>query len=206
MGTMFRLNSSSFTPAAGTKVIKAAEYGVMTEANALLEDARARAEKTLKDAETAYQEKREEGYRDGLEEGKMEHSEKMLETILSSVEFIEGIEGKLVQIVNQAVRKIIGDMDSNERIVAIVRNALNTVRNQQNVIVRVAPADEPAVTQALAVMTASSVGSSSFLTILADARLPRDSCILESELGVIDASLETQIKALEQAFKAKIQQ
>ena len=206
MGAMFRLNSSSFTPAAGTRIIKAAEYGVLTEANALLEDARSRAEKTLKDAEDAYQEKRAEGYRDGLEEGKLEHSEKMLETILSSVEFIEGIEDTLVQIVNQSVRKIIGDMDSNERIVALVRNALNTVRGQQRVTVRVSPADEPAVSKAFAMMTASTPGSASFLTILADARLQRDSCILESELGVVDASLETQLKALEHAFKSKIRQ
>ncbi len=203
---MFRLNTGSYIPAAGTKIVKAADYGVLTEANALLADAQARAEKTLQDAEAAYQKKQEEGYRDGLEEGKMEHAEKMLETILSSVEFIEGIEGTLVQVVNQAVRKIIGDMDSNERIVSIVRNALNTVRGQQKVTVRVAPADEPVVSQAFAMMTASSSEKASFLTILADARLPRDSCILESELGVVDASLETQLKALEHAFKAKIQQ
>jgi type III secretion protein L len=54
-------------------------------------------------------------------------------------------------------------------------------------------------------MTASSSGSA-FLTVLADARLSRNSCILESELGVVDASLETQLKALENAFRSKIRQ
>ena len=39
-----------------------------------------------------------------------------------------------------------------------------------------------------------------------DFRLERDSCILESELGVVDASLSTQLRALENAFKSKIQQ
>ena len=87
-----------------------------------------------------------------------------------------------------------------------MRNALNNVRGQQKVTVRVAPGDEPAVSKALAMMTASPSGSASFLTILADARLQRDSCILESELGVVDASLETQLKALEHAFKSKIRQ
>ena len=46
----------------------------------------------------------------------------------------------------------------------------------------------------------------SFMTVIADARLERDSCIIESELGVVDASLSTQLKALENAFKSKIQQ
>ena len=158
-----------------------------------------------KAALAAYEEKRLEGYRDGLEEGKLEHSEKMLETILTSVEFIENIENTLVNVVTQAIRKIIGEMDDRERIVAIVRNALNVVRGQQKVTVRVAPADEEAVLKAMAAMTSASSGNA-FLTVVADARLEKDSCILESELGVVDASLSTQLKALEHAFQSKIQQ
>ena len=205
MDAMFRLTEGSIRPAAGTKLLKAEEYGLLLEADALLAAARKQAEDMEQKAREAYEQKHEEGYRDGMEEGKLEHAEKMMETILSSVEFIEGIEDTLVSVVNQAIRKIIGDMDDKERIVRIVRTALNTVRGQQKVTVRVAPADETAVSEALAAMTAGSSGSA-FLTIMADARLPRDSCILESELGVVDASLETQLKALENAFHSKIRQ
>ena len=205
MGTMFRLNNDSIQPAAGTKLIKSSELGQLFEASALLDAARAKAAEMERAALEAYEEKRQEGYQDGLEEGKLEHAEKMMETIISSVEFIEGIESTLVSVVNQAIRKIIGDMNDKERIVAIVRNALGVVRGQQKVTVRVSPADEAAVLEAMAGMTASSSGSS-FMTVIADARLERDSCIIESELGVVDASLSTQLKALENAFKSKIQQ
>ena len=210
MGTMFRLTEAAVRPAAGTKIVKAKEYGLYLEADALLAAAREKAAAMEQQAAPvidagAYARKKEEGYHDGIEEGKMEHAEKMMETILSSVEFIESIEDTLVSVVNQAIRKIIGEMDSKDRIVHIVRNALNNVRGQQKVTVRVAPADEEAVSQALAAMTAGSSGSG-FLTIVADARLSRDSCILESELGVVDASLETQLKALEHAFHSKIRQ
>jgi type III secretion protein L len=205
MGTMFRLNNDSIQPAAGTKIIKSSELGQLLEANALLDAAREKAAEMERAALEAYEEKRQEGYQDGLEEGKLEHAEKMMETIISSVEFIEGIESTLVSVVNQSIRKIIGDMGDKERIVAIVRNALNVVRGQQKVTVRVAPADEGAVLEAMAGMTASGSGSS-FMTVIADARLERDSCIIESELGVVDASLSTQLKALENAFKSKIQQ
>ncbi len=205
MGTMFRLNDDSIQPAAGTKLIKSAELGQLFEASALLEAAREKAASMEKAALEAYEEKRQEGYRDGLEEGKLEHAEKMMETIISSVEFIEGIESTLVNVVTQSIRKIIGEMGDRERIVAIVRNALNVVRGQQKVTVRVSPADEEAVLQAMAAMTSSASGSS-FLTVIADVRLEKDSCILESELGVVDASLSTQLKALENAFQSKIQQ
>jgi len=205
MGTLFRLNNDGIQPVAGTKRIPHSELGQLCEASELLEAARRKAAEMEQAALDAYEEKRQEGYRDGLEEGKLEHAEKMMETILSSVEFIEGIESTLVRVVNQSIRKIIGDMDDKERIVAIVRNALNVVRGQQKVTVRVAPADEAAILEAMAAMTAGSSGNS-FLTVVADPRLEKDSCILESELGVVDASLSTQLKALENAFQSKIQQ
>lgn len=205
MGTMFQITADGIRPAPGTKLVKAEEFCKLLEASALLDAAREKAAELEKAAQEAYEVKRQEGYQDGLEEGKLEHAEKMMETIFSSVEFIEGIEHTVVNVVNQSIRKIIGDMEDKERIVAIVRNALNVVRGQQKVTVRVSPADEAAVLEAMAAMTSNSTGNA-FLTVVSDARLERDSCILESELGVVDASLSTQLKALEKAFQSKIQQ
>ncbi len=204
MGTLFRLTGDSVRPSAGTRVLKAADAAALLEANALLDAARERVADMERKAGEAYERRREEGYRDGREEGRLGHAEKVLETVLSSVEYIEGIEATLVNVVTAAVRKVIGEIDENERIVRIVRNALVTVRNQQRVIIRVAPADEKAVSVALASMLASVPGSASFLDVVPDARLERGACLLESELGVVDASLETQLKALENAFRSKI--
>ena len=204
MGTLFRLGRDAVTPAAGTRVLKASEASLLLEAQTLLDAARERAAEMDREAQAAYERRREEGYRDGQEEGRLEHAEKVLETVLSSVEYIEGIESTLVRVVSEAIRKVIGEVDENERIVRIVRNALTTVRNQQRVLIRVAPADEKPVREALAAMLTAVPGSTSFVDVVGDARLERGACLLESELGVVDASLETLLKALENAFRAKI--
>ena len=203
MGSLFRLTGDTVTPSAGTRVLKASEAAILLEANAVLDAARGRVADMERKAGEAYERRREEGYRDGVEEGRLEHAEKVMETVLSSVEYIEGIEATLVNVVTAAVRKVIGEIDENERIVRIVRNALVTVRNQQHVTIRVAPADEKAVREGLASMLASAPGGQ-FLDVVSDARLERGACLLESELGVVDASLETQLKALENALRAKI--
>ena len=201
MGSLFRLTGDTVTPSAGTRVLKASEAAVLLEANAVLDAARERVADMERKAGEAYERRREEGYRDGVEEGRLEHAEKVMETVLSSVEYIEAT---LVNVVAVAVRKVIGEIDENERIVRIVRNALVTVRNQQHVTIRVAPADEKAVREGLASMLASVPGGASFLDVVPDARLERGACLLESELGVVDASLETQLKALENALRSKI--
>ncbi len=205
MGALFQITGNVAQPVAGTRILKAAEFALLTEANSLLAQARARADEIAQKAEEAYQQRKEEGYKDGREEGLLEHAEKLMETVMSSVEFIEGIETTLIDVVNQAVRKIIGELDSNERIVRIVQEGLRNVRNQSRVTVRVSPADDRAVRTALEPMLRSSSGSASFLELVPDARLEQGACILESELGVIDASLETQLKALEKAFTSRIQ-
>lgn len=201
MDPLFRLNTDVPSPAPGVKVLKAADVDTLHDAASLIAAAKAHAAEIEKKAEAVYEERFQQGYEDGVEAGKMENAEKMMETVLASVEFIESIENTVVSVVNQSIRKIIGELDDETRIKRIVGTALNTVRGQQRVTVRVNPAEEPTVSKALAAMT-----SGSYLTLVADPRLGPDSCILESELGVVDASLETQLKALEHAFTSKIRQ
>ena len=136
----------------------------------------------------------------------MEQAEKMMETAMQAVEYIENIEETLVGVVTSAVRKIIGELDEKERIVRVVRTALVAVRSQQKVLIRVCPADEAAVRDALSAMIASAPGGVSFLDVSADPRMKPGDCILESELGVVDAGLETQLKALENALSSKIKE
>lgn len=199
MDTLFRINNEYPHPADGTRVIKAKDCGALYDAAGIIKAAQEKAAAIVKKAEVDYKARYDQGYQDGLEEGKMEHAEKVMETVLASVEFIEKIENTVVSVVNQSIRKIIGDLGDDERVRRIVGTALNNVRGQQRVTVRVSPKDEPAVSQSLAAMT-----SGSYLTVVADSRLEENSCILESELGVIDASLKTQLKALEKAFNSKI--
>lgn len=204
MGALFQLTGNTLAPAPGTRILKAHEVAELYEAAAVLEAAKQRAEAIRQKAEEAYEVRKEEGYRDGLDEGRLENAEKLMETAMSSVAFIEGIETTLVDVVVQSLRKIMGGIPPEERIVGIIRQALTTVRNQQRVTVRVAPADEVAVREAFASMLQRVPGESSFLDLLVDARLDRGACILESEMGVMDASVETQLQAMENAFKLKI--
>ena len=196
----------TIAPHPGTRLLRAEEYSRLLEAGELLAAARDRAEAIRAEAEEAYEARRREGYDDGVMEGRMEQAEKMMETAMQAVEYIENIEETLVGVVTSAVRKIIGELDEKERIVRVVRTALVAVRSQQKVLIRVCPADEAAVRDALSAMIASAPGGVSFLDVSADPRMKPGDCILESELGVVDAGLETQLKALENALSSKIKE
>lgn len=206
MGAVFRLTGNMVTPAPGLRVLRAADYARLVEANDILAAVRQRAAAMAEDAEKAYEERKRAGYEEGLMEGRMEQAEKMMETAMQAVEYIEGLEARLVGVVTSAVRKIIGELDQRECTVRVVRQALNAVRGQQRVLIRVCPDDKDAVRASLAAMISSAPGNAAFLDVTADPRMKPGDCVLECELGVVDASLETQLRAIENALLGKIRE
>ena len=203
MAALFRISPNALHVTSSTRVLTPAESAAWLQAQDVLAAARQRAQEMDDAARLAYEEQKIRGYEDGQESCRGEYAEKVLEVALQSVEYIERLEQTIVRVVNEAVSRVIGELDDNERIVRIVRTALASVRNQKRVVVRVATADEKAVSEGLAAMISRTPGTTGFLDVVPDPRLSTGSCILESELGVVDASLETQLRALEKAFNAK---
>ncbi|MDR0674486.1 MAG: HrpE/YscL family type III secretion apparatus protein [Zoogloeaceae bacterium] len=201
MAALFQFVEKRFSPAPGQSIIKADEAALFFEAEALLGVARAEEERIRASAEEIYKSRHEEGYREGLMAGKMEYSAKIVETVMRSVEYLESLETSLVRLVGEVTRKLIGEMDHEEVIVRLVRQALNSARSERRVLIRVSARDEAAVRRDLALLLQQrDGGAAGFLDILPDPELPPGACILESEMGVIEASLETQLKNLEKTL------
>jgi type III secretion protein L len=155
-------------------------------------------------AEEIFRSRSEEGYQKGLAEGRNEYSAKIVDAVMSSVVYIEGLEVTLVKLVGEATRKIIGEMDSDEVIVRLVRQALASIRGVKKVLIRVSPRDEKAVRADLAAMLSRHDSPGGFVDVIADPRLNKGECVLESDLGVVEASLETQLKNLENALDRRV--
>jgi type III secretion protein L len=185
------------------KADDAATFFAAGEILAALQDKARQLEET---AGSAYRQRHEEGYRDGLAAGKMEYAGKILETVMSSVEYLEHLEISMVRIIGEIVRKLLGEMPRDELVIRLVRQALQAVKSERKVTIRIAARDEAAVREGLAAMLQSHDGVGSFIDLLPDPDLPPGSCVLESEMGVIEASLETQLKNLENALLSRIKQ
>jgi type III secretion protein L len=105
----------------------------------------------------------------------------------------------MVDLVMRAVRSVIGEMNQHDVIEKIVRRALESTRNENHVTVRVAPAQADWLKSRLATIM-QTFPKIQFLDVQADSRLSANGCVLETEIGVVDATLETQLKAIEKAL------
>ena len=185
-----------------SRVIKARDFGTAQDAQALVTHARAEAERIIAEAKEVFERERARGLAEGREAAKIEMAEQMVETVGKIVEFLGSVEQDMIDIVNRALERILGEIGERELIVMVVKNVLATVRNEKRLTLRVAPDQVPVVKQRLNEI----LGLYPVIVdvqIVGDGRLSPTGCLLESEIGLVDASLDGQLAALRKSF-AKI--
>lgn len=182
------------------RVVQSADLAALVQAQAMLDNAHAQAEAIVNSAQAAFDAERRRGYEDGKQEALLDQAEKMIETVGRTVEYFSGVENEMVDLVMAAVRKVVDGFGDREKIMIVVRNALAVVRNQKQMTLRLHP-DEIEDVRAHIIDVLAAYPGVGYLDLLADARLARGACILESEIGMVEASLEGQLRALQGAFQ-----
>jgi type III secretion protein L len=181
-------------------VLPAAEAAAWFEASQLLDHAREEAAQLIGSARQQLEAERARGYQQGLEEARLELTERMIETASRTVELFASIEQRMVSLVMDAVRRLMADFSDSERVMAVVRSALSVLRNQRQLTLRIAP-DHVEHVRARASELLEQFPGVGILDIVADPRLKHDAAILESEIGLVEASIESQLQAIEQGFQ-----
>ena len=187
-----------------TRVLKAADYLCALEAETVLDEAREQAEKTLSDARQTYEEEKARGRAEGVAEAQGDVAAQILEVVSRSVDFLAGAEAEVARIVLACLRKILGDFPDEELVIRAARAALQVVRNEPRVTLRVSTDVESDVRKRVGDILSGN-GEVSFLEVVGDERIGRGGCRLESEAGVVDASIDQQLQALEDALNTRVQ-
>lgn len=189
--------SASLDPA--VKVLAADAVYALRSAKQMLCDAEAEAQRIIARAEAAFESECQRGFREGQEEAKLEQAEQMIENISHTIDYFSKVEGKMVDLVMETVRKIIADFDDEGRILIAVKNALSVVRHQKQMTLRVNSRQVEPIKARVNEILAAYPGIG-YLDIVPDNRLANDACIIESEIGIVEASIEGQLEALRSAF------
>ncbi len=201
---MLLINKENFKLQSDRRVVKAADAATVRSAAEIVAAAEAEAARIREEAKAAFEEERRRGYEKGLADGKLEISMQKLDLVDSSVAFMESVEGKMAEVVMKALRTFVVEVGDEEMVMQIVRKTLNAViRTQRQVTLKVAPEVVGVVRSRVAEFRAS-YPTVETLDVVEDPRLKGAACILETEAGVADASVETQLAAIEKSLKKHI--
>lgn len=196
---MLYLKEGTFEPDPASKILRAEDYSAYLKAEEVIALARNKAAGIIKDARRAFEAEKKRGYDEGMEAGNQKISEVMIESVARSVENFSEFENDVIEVVGDALRKILGEIDSEELISRVVKSALATVRNQKKVTVIVNPSDAEVVRNQVNELL-SEYPAINTIDVLTDARVNAGGCKIETEMGVVDASLEVQLEAIRKAL------
>ena len=197
---MLLIDKKEFALSSDRRLVKATDVATVRTAEEIVAAAEAEAARIREEAKAAFAAEKKRGYDEGLQAGKMEIAMLKIEQVDSSVAFMEGVERKMADVVMKALKSFVIEVGDKELVVQIVRKTLNAViRTQKQVVLKVAPDMVETVRGRIAELRLAYPTVESF-DVIEDSRLKGAACILETEAGVADASVETQLAAIEKSL------
>ena len=201
---MLLIGNPDFTLTSDRRLVKASEVATVKSAAEIVAAAEAEAARIREEAKAAFEEERKRGFEKGLQDGKLEIAMQKLEQVDQSVAFMESVEEKMADIVMKALKSCVVEIGDREMVINIVRKTMNAViRTQRHVTLKVAPEMVAAVKERVSALRVDYPTVETF-DVVEDPRLKGPACILETEAGVADASVETQLAAIERSLKRHI--
>jgi type III secretion protein L len=186
-------------PDSRNKIIRSQDYWAYLEAKQIIADAVTRKSEIILDAKNSFVEEKKRGYRDGLEEAKLEQSANMIEIIGKTVDYFARVEAQMVDLVMDAVRRIMSDYDNRERVIQVVKQSLAMVRSQKNISIRIHTENYEMMSSTISELK-DMYKNIEQIEIISDHLIPVDACIIESDIGKVEASMSGQIEALKRSF------
>jgi|GEM_PF-249517 len=181
-------------------LLRSADYQDYLTSGELVEVARKRAEEIERAAHDVYEQQKALGWQAGIEEANKRQAVLIQETLLQCHQYYREVEQQMGGVVLQAVRKILQHYDNIELTLQVTQQALLLVSNQKQVILHVHPDQVLEVREQIS-RVLKDFPEVGYVEVVADARLDQGGCILETEIGIIDASVGGQLGALEAALQ-----
>jgi len=169
------------------------------QAEAIIEEANKQAEQIRNDAELTAQELFDEARVNGMQAGVDEWTRTMLSATRESHQQIRQQRERMARIVIAAVEKIVPLQDPQgiyRQVLKILSKSIQAVRY---VTLRVAPEEVDYAEMSLREISNGSA-LAKIIEVTGDERLSRGACLVESDQGIIDLSLNSQLKALRAAI------
>ena len=171
---------------------------ILNESRKEASEIRKRAHEILEEAKLVREEERKRGYEEGHEEGLAEWSQKILEAGSAYEKILKDAEPQMIQMIMNIAEKVIGRAVEQGAILDVIRKAVSEATGKK-ITVRVHPSDLVFVKKREKEMM-NIVDQNESLTFREDESVSVGGCIVETELGTVDARLELQLTAIRKVF------
>lgn len=198
---MLLVKKNSLEIESSGRLVKAADVAAVKSAAEIIAAAEAESARLKEAALAAYEDEKRRGFEEGLQAGLKKVVEDKLDFVYESARYMEDVEGKLADIVIKALWKCVSQVGDKALVVEIIRKVMKAVvRNQRQITLKTAPDMVETVKSRLDEILAD-YPALERVDVVEDARLKGSAAIIETEAGVADASVDTQLAAIESSIR-----
>jgi type III secretion protein L len=199
MGLVFLIDRPGYRLAADRKVLRRREATVIEQITQAFVRAQGEISMALANLENVCAKATEDARRKGLALAEREAAERWTATEVDRSKMLTSLQPQLAAIVADAIVLLAKGID-REAIIARALDALHSpLREATWARLLVHPTAVAAAEAALNTLQRST-GLGKLARVEADESLPVDGCVLESDLGRVDASLDTQLNVIRDAM------
>ena len=201
------IHSGSIHTHSGKKVIPKEDFSIVMEAKEVLKKAQQEREELLEQTRKECDELKKQAEAQGFQKGLEQFNEQIMGLENSIKTSRHEMQAQILPLVLKASKRIIGEeLQTNpETIVNIIQQAIKPITTHQQVKIYVNKADINSVLDQKEELKHRFEKLES-LTIEPKKDVTEGSCIIETEVGIINATLENQWRALEAAFETYMKQ
>lgn len=181
------------------KVIKAHDFAVLTTVQETLANASQRAAEIVALAETERDAALRQGRELGIEQGRADYAATMVEATARMESAFICLEARLVKTVMDALQSILHEIGERAVMESLVRRTLAN-SSRTNALRLVVAAQQFEMVNALLAPVLAQFPEIQFVDVVKDPAGVPGMCVLESEFGIVDASLDTQIAAVREGL------
>jgi type III secretion system HrpE/YscL family protein len=185
-------------------IVDADVFDAKLEGDRLLGEARAQAERELQAAHEEAERIRRKAEAEGRERGLAAVTELLVGARAAAARARAGAEAELRVLAVRIAEKILGrELKSDPAaVIDVAAAALRHAGEPRELVVRCAPDDLAALERGKPRLLERSRAAQA-VRFVADERVARGGCIIETELGIVDARLSTQLDAIEKALRGE---
>ena len=182
-------------------VIRRGVQAAQAQAEEIVATAEREAERILAEARAMAEQLRERAKRDGYQNGLAEWNDVLGTAWKARDEYVAQNEAAVLQLAVRVAEKVIGAelASSPEKVAGIAREALKSAQRAKTFVIQAHPADVPLLQQRVSELR-TVVGPAREIEIISSPALSRGDCVIESDIGIIDARLETQLNLMEKVL------
>jgi len=197
MSNFIKYNNNNISLKPDKKIIKAKDYATYLESKDIIRASEEQARQQEEHATNALSGMIKEALSNANQQVQEEKTAQMIATVAASLHHLQKMETQLVGLVMQCVRKIINDYGDEALVVESVKQGLRQIGHSQQIQIRLHPDLVPSLQERLPELT----DKLEFINIRPDPQLNKEDCIMESDIGIINANVEQQLTTIEKAIQ-----